>query len=229
MPEVDENKMMIEEGLSSLKNSWRPGLQAFFSMDEIGKVDEDKSSSLPFAGARVEEETRIIAQKIISVLNVVITEMADHLTKTYLLLTSDSIEEAEVLAKELLEKREQKQKEIREIERQVQERLLKKTAELIIFEGDSSWPSVLIGSVASRICRQGQKPTFIFRKKEKESRGAVRTPSGINAVEIMKKCSKYLLSFGGHPRAAGFVVKNENLEKFKNCLTQVYEENYHLH
>jgi single-stranded DNA-specific DHH superfamily exonuclease len=34
----------------------------------------------------------------------------------------------------------------------------------------------------------------------------------------MKKCKDLLIAFGGHPKASGFRVKNENLEKFKACL-----------
>jgi nanoRNase/pAp phosphatase (c-di-AMP/oligoRNAs hydrolase) len=53
---------------------------------------------------------------------------------------------------------------------------------------------------------------------EKESQGTVRTPSDIDSVDLMKKCKKYLITFGGHPRASGFRIRNGNLEKFKSCL-----------
>jgi single-stranded DNA-specific DHH superfamily exonuclease len=36
----------------------------------------------------------------------------------------------------------------------------------------------------------------------------------------MKKCKDLLISFGGHPAASGFRIKNENLEKFKKCLVE---------
>jgi single-stranded DNA-specific DHH superfamily exonuclease len=58
---------------------------------------------------------------------------------------------------------------------------------------------------------------------EKESQGTVRTPAGINGVSLMKKCKKYLITFGGHAQASGFRVKNENVEKFKECLIDNYD------
>ena len=200
MPQENENKVMIEEGLISLENSWRPGLKAFLKINEI----KNKIS------------IRQIAQKIISALNA--SNRQDHLSQAFLLLTTSNDGEAEILAKELLENCYQKQIRIREITNEVEEKALKKISEPIIFEGNSSWPLVLVGPVASKICHIYKKPTFIFKKGEKESRGAVRTPEGKNAVEIMKNCSKFLITYGGHPLAAGFSTKNENLEKFKECL-----------
>jgi single-stranded DNA-specific DHH superfamily exonuclease len=38
----------------------------------------------------------------------------------------------------------------------------------------------------------------------------------------MKNCSKNLITFGGHPVAAGFNVKNEYLEEFKKCLNDYF-------
>lgn len=202
VPEVEENKTMIEEGLPFLKDSWRPGLKVFFEIDEV-----QNAGSL-----------RVAAQKIISVLNVF--EPRDHVNVTYLILTSNSAGESKTLVNELLEKRDQKHREIREITEEIEGQLSRKEKGSIIFEGNYSWSLTLLGSVASRICRQHQKPTFIFRKQGEESRGAVRVPVGINAVEMMKKCSKCLLNYGGHPQAAGFRVKNEDLEKFKECLIE---------
>jgi single-stranded-DNA-specific exonuclease len=207
MPVESENKEMIEQGLSVLRDTWRPGLRAFFEIDEIKDA----------------ETIREISQKIIFALNLV--EQRDRYPETYLLLTAGSLKEAKMKAEYLLAKREGRQQQVREIVEEMESRLAKKMKEPIVFEGNSVWLISLLGAAASRICRQHQKPTFLFKKQEKESRGAVRTPSGINAVEMMKKCSKYLLSFGGHAQAAGFVAKSENLEKFKECLIKSYNPN----
>ncbi len=204
MPEEKDNKTMVKEGLSSIENSWRPGLRAFF---EIDKVKE--------AGG-----IRPAIQKIISALN--ITTLKNHLNESYLLLTINSFEKAKVLAEELLVKYSQRQNEIKEITERIKGMISKKTEEPIIFEGDLFCHLALIGSVASKICNHYKKPTFIFRKKEKESRGAVRTPAEVDGVELMKKCKKYLISFGGHPQAAGFRIKNENLVKFHQCLLKQF-------
>ena len=212
MPEEDENKIFIEEGLASLENSWRPGLRAFLKINTI----------------RNQGTIRQTAQKIISALNAMDAThpppRKDHLNQAFLLLTTGSSEEAEVLANDLLEKRYRKQIRIREITEEVEENVLKKLTTPIIFEGNSNWSLVLLGSVASKICHVYKKPTFIFKKGRIENRGAVRTPSGIDGVEAMKKCSKLLKTYGGHPQAAGFTIKNENSEKFKECLIKHFKK-----
>lgn len=213
MKEEGENKEMISQGLVSLENTRRPGLKAFFEMN----------------GVKDYPSTRQIAQKIISALNITepnsfsLNTGQSNLTDSYLLLISDSIEEAKILAENLLEKRGQRQKRIKEIVEEIEERILKNIKEFIVFEGDPGWPLILTGAISSQIFYRYQKPIFIFRKEEKESRGSVRMPLNLNAVEAMKSCSDLLLSYGGHPPAAGFTIKNENLERFKTCLIKYFE------
>lgn len=206
MQEKEDNEAMIAEGLISLENTFRPGLKAFKELEET----KDYSS------------TREFAQKIIATLN--IAESKDHLNESYLLLTTSSLEGAKELVKKLLEKRVQRQIRIREIVEEIEWVVLEKTKDNFIFEGSSNWSIPLSGTVASRICNKFQKPTFIISKGESKSRGSVRTPKGINGVEAMKSCSEFLDGFGGHPPAAGFAIKNENLENFKECLIQYFRK-----
>ena len=205
MPQELDNRIFIDEGLSSLERTFRPGLQVFWEINSDGN----------YGGAKE------ISSKIISALNV--GDNKEHLTKAYLVLTSSDKEEARVLAQNLLSKSLHKQTRIKEITEGVLEKISKQLPESIVFEGDERWEVNLLGSVASRICHKQQKPIFIYKKGEKESIGATRTPSGVNGVEAMKTCGEYLKTFGGHPLAAGFTVKNENLEKFKRCLIEYFE------
>ncbi len=206
MPEKEDNELMIAEGLFSLENTSRPGLKVFTELEEI----KDYAS------------TRELAQKIISTLN--ITELKGYLNDAYLLLTSTSLEEAKDLVKNLLEKRIQRQARVREMTYEIEEIVFNKEKDKIVFEDSPNWPIVLLGTVASRICAQFQKPTFIISRGEKNSRGSVRMPKGMNGVEAMKSCSELLEGFGGHPPAAGFSIKNENLDKFKDCLIKYFRK-----
>jgi len=206
MPEKGENKEFIEEGLRSLETTFRPGLKVFFEIDPT----KDFVS------------TRELAQRIISTLNISIPK--DHVNKSYELLTSSSVPEAKILAEELLKKAEQKRAKVREAVQEIEQRISKKGDEILIFEGDPSWSIILAGTVASRICYAHEKPTFIFKKGEKESQGSLRMPKGFNGVEAMMSCKELLITFGGHPPAAGFKLENKNLEKFKNCLIDYFQK-----
>jgi single-stranded-DNA-specific exonuclease len=199
MPRSEENELFIEEGLESLKSTWRPGLQAFFSVNSLWNCSSQE-----------------VARKIISSLNA--AEKKGHLNEAYLLLTEKDEKEAKSQAEILLEKSHQRQMRIKEITIELDAIVSKKDGEEIIFEGNEKWPLTLLGPVASRICQKYQKATFLFREDKEESQGAVRVPSGLDSVKMMGKCAKLLETYGGHPQASGFRVKNKNLEKFKICL-----------
>ena len=205
MMESQDNQIFIKEGIPSLRETSRPGLQALLKVIAPSPEDSPKE----------------IARKIISLLN--ITEVKDHLPKSYLLLVSPGESEAENLAREVYEKTQERRLKIRETSQEIEEKLDSQDLESVIFEGAKDWPLVLSGALASRICNRFQKPTFIFKKGKKISKGSVRTPKGIDSVKAMKKCGHLLEVFGGHSQASGFTVKNENLNKFEECLKEYFD------
>ncbi len=200
MPQTGENKDLIEGGIFSLENSWRPGIQAFLEDKILLNYNSPQKIS-----------------KIISLLNV--RDVENNLPAPFRLLTSTSLDEAKIIISRLKEKAELRREKIGMIIEEIKERVSEKKDPLI-FEGDETFDLSLISTVASSFCQEYQKPVFIFKKLKEESQGTVRTPPEINSIQLMKKCRKHLISFGGHPQASGFRIKNENLEEFKKCLTE---------
>lgn len=199
MPRQSENKIFIEEGLYSIKNSFRPGIKAFFEINSLKKCPNlDQKIS-----------------KIISILNV--RDVKNRMPAGFRLLISPSLEEAKKIIKTLLLKNKTRKEKTEKIIEEIEKRIENKKDPLV-FEGDRNFDSALLSSVASVISRTYFKPTFLYKKMAKETQGTVRVPNNINSVDLMKKCSKYLLTYGGHPQASGFRVKNKNLEKFRSCL-----------
>lgn len=205
MPKENENLEFIEVGLKSLENSWRPGIQALLQTPGLNSY------------LNINQKV----SKIISLLNVrdgdATLPPPHSLPASFRLLDSSSIEDSKEIIERLVEKSKFNKEKIEEMVASIEKRL-QGVKEPIIFIGDSGWKFTLISSVASIICHRYQKPSFIFKIMAKESQGTVRTPKEINSVALMKKCKKYLITYGGHPQASGFRIKNENLEKFKNCL-----------
>jgi single-stranded-DNA-specific exonuclease len=204
VPQIDENKYFIEEGLRSLKNTFRPGLKALLTILGDGQV---------FAGGIL---------KFISALNS--AESLGFENESYSLLTSSSDKECYRLAQELVNKTQAKQHRIKEICDEIERRILQKPDEAVIFEGDSSWRLTLAGAVASVICNKYAKPTFIFKKGTDECCGSVRNPEGTDSVSAMKTCADFLITFGGHTLASGFRVKTKDLEKFRIKLNKYFSK-----
>ena len=83
---------------------------------------------------------------------------------------------------------------------------------------------MLLGSVASIISQEVNKPTFIYKKRKKGILGSVRAPLGYDTVIAMQACDAYLDVYGGHPQASGFETGGKNEEKLRVCLTEYFQK-----
>jgi single-stranded-DNA-specific exonuclease len=202
MPKTDDNEQMIFEGMGYLEESWRPGIQALFSLEIV------KGHSL--------------LEKIIKVNSLMnIRNVQEGLPAAYRLLTSSDFKVAQQLAEYLLEKSIEKKKRVEEITAEVRKRQTF-SKDNIVFDGDFTWDLILLGIVAAVVSKDTNKPAFLYKKMEKESLGSIRAPEGFNTVEAMKSCANLLVSYGGHARASGFRLENKNLEKFKQALIEYF-------
>ena len=251
VPQVDENKTFIEEGLRSLKNTFRPGLKAFLDILGIGEVLAGKFTKI-ISALNAAESTSFSAEGVSSPkANAPLEHASGGKNESYELLTSPSVQKCRELAEKLITKTQYKQQKIQEITEEVERRISSRLQdpdkvedsrqsrnnrgsaiesgqnpnEAIIFEGDPAWKLLLAGPVASIIASKYQKPTFIFKRGDEESCGSVRSlKEGRNSVEAMKFCSDILITYGGHPKAAGFRIKTENLEKFRERLNDYFKK-----
>ena len=201
MPLIDENKRLVEEGIQALAFTKRVGIKKLMEVSGL-----------------LERSVEEIRKRIISPLGS--AEGQDHLNEAYLLLKEESPERARALAEELIARSRLRAAEIKRMFEEADSRV---SEESIIFQGDPNWTITLLGPIASKICQKYKKPAFLFKKEGKESIGAVRMPSGLDGVKAMISCEKLLETYGGHQAAAGFRIKNENLEKFKLCLLKYFE------
>ncbi len=203
MPEVEENKEFIIQGLADIEKSERP---AFKSLFFLIKLDNFNSK-------------RDWISKINSVLNS--SKMEGHTIAVYSFLTESDYEKAGIMAKELMADSEQKHREITALTDEIGQRILNGS---LIFDGSPDWNIEYLGAVASRLCNRFERPVFLYQKYEEFSRGTVRVPKGMDAVKAMENCQELLVTFGGHPPAAGFTVENKNLERFKQCLLDYFDK-----
>jgi len=91
----------------------------------------------------------------------------------------------------------------------------------------TNWHEGIIGIVASRIKDKYNKPTILISINNKFGKGSARSLNGFNiGIQIIKATQlKILERGGGHKMAGGFVIKEENVDKFRNFLVQNFEKN----
>ena len=139
------------------------------------------------------------------------------------LLLCESETEAAVLAEEIVELNESRKlltmhaveqaKEIAQQEEYVNDRVL------VIFLPDCH--ESLAGIVAGRIREAYYRPTLVVTRSEHGAKGSGRSIEGYSMYEELCKCEEYLTQFGGHPMAAGFSLKEADIDAFRRKLNAV--------
>jgi single-stranded-DNA-specific exonuclease len=206
MPQTDDNLVFIEKGIRAVPNSWRPGIKAFFEMKEIYDNGFEKET----------------ISKMISLLNV--KHIQNGIPAPYMVLTASSVSDAKKIIELLIKKRVQRREELSFMEEQIDKDIAKTPENKIIFK-EYSADLDMLGSLASIVCNRHKKPTLIFRKRDGVCQGVTRMPEGLDGVDAMRQCKELFITYGGHPGAGGFALREENLKKFEECVTKYFEKN----
>ena len=77
------------------------------------------------------------------------------------------------------------------------------------------WNKGIVGIVASRIAEEFCRPTIILTDSDDGLiAGSGRSVVGFDLYSAIDSCSDLLVTFGGHPYAAGLAMKKESLDEF---------------
>jgi len=201
VPLVGENRYLVSTGLGVLNNTRRLGLQELIKQAglEVGRIDAGQISHT--LGPRLNAAGRT----------------GDALA-SYHLLTAQSLDEAHSLAVQLERRNRQRQKLTTEVLDKVKKQMQLKAKLAVIIEGDEKYPVGVIGIVASRLAREFNKPVIIVNLGDELCRGSCRSIAEFNISLALEECRDLLVTFGGHPLAAGFAVKRENLAQLEKKL-----------
>lgn len=87
------------------------------------------------------------------------------------------------------------------------------------------WPAGIVGIVASRLVEILHRPVILLVSHPDENlRGSARSIAGINITAALTQNKAYLLSYGGHPMAAGLSLKPDSLDAFRRSMHKTIGE-----
>lgn len=86
------------------------------------------------------------------------------------------------------------------------------------------WSKGLVGILAARLVERTLLPGFVLSIVPGGYSGSGRAPDGYNLIEILDKCSECLEEYGGHAKAAGLFVREENLSAFRASFMKILAE-----
>jgi single-stranded-DNA-specific exonuclease len=199
---VGENRILVRYGLRQLRKTKRIGLGKLCQLSDV----------------RLSEITPLeIASKVAPRINS-LGRIADPNKGVKILLCRDP-HDAEILAKELDNYNQERQK----IERKDSEdidNLLTKHPEIlqekaIVIHSDK-WHPGIIPIITARIAKQYNRPTLVIAIDDGIGKGSMRTISEFPLLPTLKENGDLLLNFGGHDYAAGLMIAEKNIPEFKN-------------
>jgi single-stranded-DNA-specific exonuclease len=211
VPMLGENRVLTKYGLLVLSKTRRVGIQEMFKVGRIN-ISED---NVPDAWS--------VAFQISPRINA--AGRMDHASTSYKLLIEKDRSVARTLALEVESKNQERQKVTGEIVREIKilaDNIFKDRR--IIFAANSHWPVGILGLVAGKIADEYKKPTIILQKQNGELTGSLRSIPEVDIMEILEKCSKLLVKFGGHSQAAGITITDEKAEEFFSRAEKMVEE-----
>ena len=210
VPLIDENRILVKEGLNQINSNPRPGIEALI-----------ESSNMEPGNLTSGQIVFTIAPRINAV-----GRLGDAERAVELLVTNNKQEGLE-LAKVLESENYHRRKidvDTFDDALDIVENSLDLNTDLAIILHQEKWHPGVIGIVASRLVEKYYRPTIMLTTVDGVAKGSARSISNFNIYEALKKCEDLLIHFGGHQAAAGLAVEVEKIEEFKNKFNQVVKE-----
>ena len=208
VPLVDENRVIAALGLEQLGHTKRPGLRAV--MERAGVQGTVSSDQVGFQIApRMNACGRMASAKI-----------------AFDMLTARGKTEAEELAAQMEALNQERKAE----ENKVLEAALSQAGQMDLVENHAivvwgeGWNSGVVGLAAGRVAEQFAYPTVALAVDGDVCVGSARSAGDIDIYKVLSQCADLFERFGGHRQAAGLTLKRENLEAFRERLSQAVAE-----
>lgn len=210
VPMIDENRLIIKHGLRVLQNTQVKGLT--YLLKYLKMQDKEITTT---------DVSYYISPLINSLGRIGISKVGAEF-----FLNDDDFE-----IYNIIEEMKRANKKRRELEnyifqdacKMIKER--KKDGNLsCAFLYSNKWHPGVIGVVASRLCSKFNIPVVLVSVKDGVGKASCRSVEGISVFDLFDKMQGYLMRFGGHDLAAGFIIEEKNLETVRN----IFEKNIYV-
>lgn len=204
MPLLDENRIMVKEGLKLIHETYITGLRALINACgiELSKVAcyHIGFQVGPCLNASGRLDTALLA---IDLLLEEDEDMAIHKAEELRGLNDERKNMTETFTAKALS---------------IAEKQMADKNVLVIYLPECH--ESIAGIIAGRVREAINKPTLIVTDGENCLKGSARSIETYNMFENLQAVKELLLKFGGHPMAAGFSLEKSKLEELRNKLNE---------
>ncbi len=209
VPMIDENRIIISNGLKILKDTNVKGLTYLLKYLKFQNKNITTTDVSYFISPLINSLGRIGVSKV----------GADFF-----------IEDDEFKIYNIIEEMKKMNKIRRKLEKKIYDEALEiiekksKGSELkYIFLSSEEWHPGVIGVVSSRLSIKYRIPVVLIATSSGIGKASCRSVAGINIFNIFTKIKEKLVRYGGHDLAAGFIARVEELPEIEKLFSQEIE------
>lgn len=212
VPLLGENRILAKFGIESLQRTTRPGLLALYEEAAISR-------------------NRIGTYEIGFIIDPRLNAMGrleNAIDSLRLLLTRDPVRARE-LAKKLGATNELRRRKTLEMVDHARSMVADAKAEMLWVVSHSTYEQGIIGLIAGRLTEEWGRPVLAIAEGPELSKGSARSVAGFDITAAIASAADLLVTYGGHPQAAGFTIATTNIPAFRQRVqdyirTKVKEE-----
>lgn len=202
LPLTDFNRSLAKYGIKELNNTQNTGLKKLLAVSGlIGKnigTYEINFAIAPRINATGRMASGMDALRLLCTTNRARAESLAVLLNNLNLQRQDTVSSALKLTEETLD-----------------------TRKGIITLAHKDYHEGVIGLIASKLVEKYYQPAIVFSIQKEIVKASARSVSGFNIIEAIRGAEEFIIEGGGHEGAAGFTIKEVNIEPFIQRLQKV--------
>ncbi|MDE7246244.1 MAG: single-stranded-DNA-specific exonuclease RecJ [Oscillospiraceae bacterium] len=204
VPLLGENRALVKQGLLLIESEERPFFRVILRLLEIKEITANYTLGFQIAPilnslSRLEKDTELAVEALVSKdFDWVKFQCADfiNINKQRKEITQKQTEEAAAIAEQY-------------------------TDDPFLVVYSDNFDEGIAGIIAGRLKEQFWKPAIVLARAEDGNlKGSGRSIDEISILEVLNTCSEYLVTFGGHKKAAGLSVKADSLDAFREAVNK---------
>ncbi len=207
MPLTGANRSFVKHGIEALKKTDKPGLKALY---QVSDIDPQKISSYTLGfvlGPRINAVGRL-----------------EHGLTAVRLLCTGRLGAAKAIARKL-DKTNRSRQDLTEKQLELALNAVGKKPEAkLLFVHSEQFHEGVIGLIAGKLTEKFYRPAIVIDSAGEVSKGSARSVSNVSIIDLIRQTEDLLIDAGGHELAAGFSVKKENIDRLKQKMTNLAEQ-----
>ncbi len=206
VPLQGENRAFVKAGIERIHQGKRAGLKALANVAGV-ELSRVNATDIGFTLApRLNAAGRL--ESALAALNLLLARETSH---------------AAPLAFQLDSQNRERQKATREIQEAAEAMVMDQGDSFLLYAAHTEFNQGVVGLAASRLMESHYRPAIVASINEKETRGSCRSIPEFHITSALDEVADLLVRHGGHAMAAGFTIRNENVDVFVKKMKMIAE------